>query len=82
MLRIVLKRCGRKGIHFFHLIVRETKNNKIIDKVGYYNADNKTDIKNNKFVLFMDKINYWLSKGAQSTPLIKNIILAKKNINK
>lgn len=77
MLRIVLERYGRKNVHFFHVIVRETKNNRIVEKLGYYNADAKTNEKSDKFTLNMDSVKYWISKGAQPSPLMKNIIQIK-----
>lgn len=77
MLKIRLFRQGRKNRPFFHVVVAEAKKKKFIEKLGYYNPLLKTNIRKEKFCLNFDRISYWLSKGAQTTEIIANILKDK-----
>lgn len=73
MLVIRFARTGKKGERKFRLVVKEKRSRrdgKPIDLLGYYEKTEKEVIK--KFD--NDKINYWISKGAQLTQSAKDAI--------
>ncbi len=62
MLSLKLRRSGRKGLPFYHLVVAEKKSKvlgKFRDKIGYYNPLDEKD----GFKLNQKKLTYWLSQG-------------------
>ncbi len=77
MLKIRLQRIGRRNRSAFRIVViehtRAPKSGDYIERVGSWdpNSDN--------VVLLEDKIKYWLSKGAQPTDTVYNL-LVKNNI--
>ena len=77
MLCIKLRRVGKKKEPYFRLIVVDRKKDpwgEAIENVGFYNPRTKpktVDLKT-------DRIKYWLSKGAQPTPTIYNILVDAK----
>nr|WGH13060.1 ribosomal protein S16 [Echinothamnion sp.] len=71
MLKIRLKRLGRKKQPFYRIILidsRKKRDGKAIEEIGFYNPLNK----NNK--LNIAKINEKLIQGAQITKTVKQII--------
>lgn len=78
MLSIRMKRIGKKNIPFYNIIVSEKLKSikgKYLDKLGYFDPLNKDNFKIN-----VEKINYWISKGADITKRVK--YLMKKSLNK
>lgn len=76
MITIKLKRIGRKKKPFYNIIVIEKSSyikGKYVEKLGYFDPIKKDSTFN------IDKINYWISKGASISTRVKNIV---KNINK
>lgn len=73
MLVIRFTRTGKRGERKFRLVVKEKRSKrdgKPIDLLGYYEKTVNQVIKN-----FDDnKIKYWVSKGAQMTPAVKDAI--------
>lgn len=64
MLKLRLKRIGRKRQPFYRLVIMENttrRDGRAIDQVGHYNVLNK------KLFLNRSKIDKWLSVGAQPT---------------
>lgn len=76
MLKLRLKRIGRKGSPSYRLVIMENttrRDGRPIEEVGYYNPISK----NCKFD--SEKIQKWLSFGVQPTETVANL-LKKANI--
>lgn len=77
MVRIRLKRFGRRHRPFFRISVmdqRSPRDGKAIEDIGYY--DPMVRDKSRRVRLKMDRLEYWLSVGAQ--PSEKVAVLIKK----
>lgn len=77
MLMIRLARKGKIKQPTYRLIVSEkTKDTfgTFLEELGYYNPRSK------EIQLKTDRIKYWLSKGAQTSPTIHNLLLDQKVI--
>jgi len=73
MVKIRLTRLGNKDNPFYRIIVadRESpRDGKFIEIVGYYDVQKEPPIINIK----MDRVQYWLDKGAQPTKTVKDLI--------
>jgi len=71
MLKLRLKRMGRKSSPFYRLVIMENKvkrNGRPIEEVGYYNPITK------KYLFDHKKIKNWLKIGAQPTPTVFNLL--------
>lgn len=71
MLRLRLKRIGRKGSPSYRLVVMENKmrrDGRPIDQVGYYDPIVK------KYQLNADKIQKWLSYGVKPTETVLTLL--------
>jgi small subunit ribosomal protein S16 len=69
MLKIRLKRIGRKGQPHYRIVVMESaqpRDGKTVEEIGYYNPRNKPST----FDLDKDRAKYWLERGAQPTDTI------------
>lgn len=74
MLQIRLLRVGKKHKPSFRLVLvnKGKRPGKYLENLGFYTPtkkENKTENLNN------EKITYWVSKGAQMTPTVHNILL-------
>lgn len=78
MLKMRLQRIGRKNDASFRLIVTDSrrgpKSGKHIDLLGSYNP------KQNEFTVNKEKIVDWISKGAQVSDTVHNLLVSKKII--
>ncbi len=75
MLNIRLQRTGKRGQAYFRVVVVEhTKKPKgeYIELVGTYNPHEK------QFTVNRERVEYWLSKGAQVTPTVNNLMVNYK----
>ena len=76
MLKIRLKRVGRKHDSSYRIVVTEDfrgpKSGKYLENVGSY--DPRKDIKSIK----ADRVKYWISKGAQISDTVYNIFISEK----
>jgi small subunit ribosomal protein S16 len=75
MVKIRLTRFGRNKIPFYRIVVIDSKkarDGEYIEKVGHYDPRNK-DLKLNR-----DRIEYWISKGAQPTNTVAKLIAKAK----
>jgi small subunit ribosomal protein S16 len=75
LLKIRLSRAGKKGQPSFRILVQEHTSavkGKFLEEVGYY----RPVTKNKEFVVKLDRIQYWMSKGAQ--PSDSMAVLLKK----
>ncbi len=80
MVRIRLKRMGRRNRAFFRINAiekRVKRDGKIIENLGWYDPIAKDPAKQLK--LDIERIKYWLSKGAQPSDTM-NDILAKQGL--
>ena len=74
MVKIRLTRGGAKKRPFYHIIVtdqRSARDGRNIERVGYYNpvaAGNEKRIE-----LDTDRVDHWVSKGAQMTDKVRNL---------
>lgn len=79
MVKIRLSRTGKKNYANYRLVVtnnREKRDSKVIEYVGFYNPHNK-EIK-----LENERINYWLSVGAQPSDTVKGMLVRNGIIKK
>lgn len=75
MVTIRFSRAGMLKRPFYHIVVTDSRNRRdgrYIERVGYYNpiakeAEIATAIK-------LDRIDYWLSKGAQTSEAVANLL--------
>ncbi len=80
MLKIRLQRVGRKHEPSFRLVLTDSKNStksgKYVESLGSYDArrGEKSEFK-------ADRINYWMSKGAQASVTVHNMLISKKIIS-
>jgi small subunit ribosomal protein S16 len=78
MVKIRLKRMGRRNRVFFRICAfdaREERDGRSIEQLGTYDPMEKDESK--KVVLKRERIEYWLSVGAQPTETVASIL--KKN---
>ena len=74
MLRIRLKRTGRKHINTFRVIVINAKKPRDsgahVDNLGYYHPQNKKNMIN----INIDKYNAWILKGALPSSTVAKLV--------
>lgn len=78
MLKLRLKRIGRKGSPSYRLVIMENtsrRDGRPIDEVGYYNPITKQS----KFDV--PKIQKWLSYGVKSTKTVSDLLKKADIIN-
>ncbi len=71
MVKIRLTRKGKKKIPFYRIVVIDSKkarDGKFIERVGHYDPRSK------ELNLKRDRIEYWISKGAQPTNTVAKLI--------
>ena len=75
MVKIRLKRTGKKNAPCYRVVIadsRSPRDGKVIEIVGLY------DPRLSNETLKMDRIDYWLSNGAQPTDTVADIIRRAK----
>jgi len=80
MLTIRLSRVGKKKQSEYRLIINEkTKDpwGDVLEYLGYFNPRTQPPT----VKLEVERIKYWLSKGAQVSDTVKNILIEQKIIN-
>lgn len=74
MLKIRLQRVGRKHEPVYRVVICEhttgPKSNKNIEVLGSYDARDKNETK-----VDGDRVNYWISKGAQVSDTVHNLLI-------
>ena len=79
MLKIRLQRVGRKHEPSFRLVLTDSKNStksgKSLEILGNYDARHGENA-----VFNAERINYWMSKGAQTSGTVNNLLISKKII--
>jgi small subunit ribosomal protein S16 len=69
MLKIRLKRIGRRGQPHYRIVIMESsqpRDSEAIEEIGYYNPRQDPSV----FDLDKDRAKYWLERGAQPTDTI------------
>src|SRR3989344_1238498 len=75
MLMIRLQRIGKRGQAYFRVVVLEhttRPKGKYLELLGTYNPHQK------EFKVQKDRIEYWVSKGAQVSPTANNLLVNYK----
>ena len=73
MLVIRFTRTGKKGERKYRLVVKEKRSKrdgKPVELLGFYEKTVNSVVKD----FDNEKIKYWISKGAQMTPSVKDVI--------
>ena len=79
MLKLRLKRVGRKRSPAYRLVVMENsarRDGRPVEEVGYYNPISK------KSKFEVEKIQKWLSHGAKPTEVVSSLLKKAEIINK
>ena len=73
---------GKKKQPSYRIVVADARcprNGKVIENIGTYNPRNKRDAEGkdieNKMFVKQDRLNEWLSKGAQPTDSVRRILV-------
>ncbi|MFA5023669.1 MAG: 30S ribosomal protein S16 [Patescibacteria group bacterium] len=77
MLAIKLSQTGKTNKKMFRLIISEKSRDPygdVLENLGSYNPHSK------ELVAKAERIKYWLSKGAQMTPTVNNLLVVKNII--
>ena len=77
MLAIKLSKTGKTNKKMFRLVISEKGRDPygdVLEILGSYNPHSK------ELAAKTDRINYWLSKGAQMTATVNNLLVIKKII--
>lgn len=75
MLMIRLQRIGKRGQAYFRVVILEHTSRvkgKYLELLGNYNPHQK------EFKVKKDRIDYWISKGAQVSPTVNNLMVNHK----
>jgi small subunit ribosomal protein S16 len=82
MVTIRLTRRGTTNTPFYHVVVtdsRKRQGGKSLEQVGFFNpkaVKNETSLK-----LDLARIDYWVSKGAQQSDRVKNLVSTFRKAN-
>jgi small subunit ribosomal protein S16 len=80
MLKIRLQRVGRKHEPVFRLVLTDsqnsTKSGRYLEMLGSHDPrkENKTEFK-------IERVKYWISKGAQPSDTVHNLLVSQKVID-
>ena len=78
MLAIKLSQKGKTNKKVFRIVISEKSKDPfgdVLEILGSYNPHSK------ELVAKSERINYWLSKGAQMTPTVNNLLVGKEIID-
>ena len=71
--KIRLRRMGNRNAAFYRVIVQDARyapTGRFIETVGWYDPKQE----GNNFSLNLDRVNYWLSEGAQPSDTVKSLV--------
>lgn len=71
--KIRMTRMGNNKKPFFRIVVAEVKrkiNGQFLEIVGWYDPKKKND----NFELKLDRVEYWISKGAEASDSVKSLV--------
>ena len=75
MLIVRLQRTGKRGQAYFRIVILEHTSRvkgKYLELLGNYNPHQK------EFKVKKDRVEYWVSKGAQVSPTVNNLMVNYK----
>ncbi len=78
MVKIRMRRTGCRNHAAYRIVAadsRSPRDGKFLEILGWYD----TQIKDDNFKLDLERVNYWLSKGAQPTETVASLIRRAKN---
>lgn len=73
--RLRLKRIGRRHRPFYRVAAvdrRKARDSRVIEELGHYDPTNADESK--QVTLKAERIEYWLSVGAQPSDTVRNLI--------
>ena len=73
MVKIRLKRMGAKKNPFYRIVVADSRyprDGRFIEEVGVYNPSADSE----KLKVDMERVQYWISNGAQPTDTVKALL--------
>ena len=73
MVKIRLRRMGTRGKPFYRVVVSSSRNvptGRVVESLGYYDPRRRPSI----LELDVDRVDYWVSRGAQATPTVNMLI--------
>ncbi len=79
MVTIRLSRTGAKKRPFYHIVVadsRRPRDGKYIERVGFFNPTAKGG--EERLRIEADRIDYWVSKGAQKSTRVASLVSEQK----
>ncbi|WP_342147689.1 30S ribosomal protein S16 [Rickettsiella endosymbiont of Aleochara curtula] len=80
MVTIRLARGGRTERPFYHIVVtdsRKPRDGRYIERLGFYNP--VATGKEVALKIAEDRVNYWLSQGAQTSAQVRSLLKKAKN---
>ena len=80
MVKIRMRRTGCRNHAAYRIVAadsRSPRDGKFLEILGWYD----TQIKDDKFKLDVERVDYWLSKGAQPSATVASLIRRAKNPN-
>jgi small subunit ribosomal protein S16 len=80
VVKIRLKRIGTKKRPYYRIVVmdsRKPRDGRTIEEIGYYHPIEKEE---KQVVINSDKLQEWMSKGAQMTPVVKSLFNRTKTV--
>jgi len=75
MVTIRLSRGGAKKRPFYHITVADSRNardGRFIERVGFFNPVARGQ--EERLRVNLERVDYWVSKGAQLSPTVKSIL--------
>jgi len=75
MVSIRLARGGAKKRPFYHVVVTDSRmprDGRFIERIGFFNP--VAEGKEERFRLDQERLNYWLSQGAQASPRVTSLV--------
>ena len=79
MVKIRLARHGSKKNPFYHVTVadqRRSRDGRFIEQVGFFNPVAKANAE--EYRIDIERIDYWLSQGAQASEMVKKLVTRAK----
>ena len=80
MVVIRLSRGGSKKRPFYNIVVtdrRARRDGRFVERVGFYNP--VANEKQERVRLQADRLNHWISEGAQITPAVAKLVKEQQN---
>lgn len=79
MVKIRLQRRGKRNRPYYRVVVTNSRNpgsGKVLEIVGNYDP-----LREGEFTVNLERVNFWISRGAQLTPRAKKVVeLARRRM--